>query len=138
MKTQVNKTLAPNEARSNGTFNTEFVGNMCRQRYIVRRINDYNYCLQMYKMYGNKVNKLFDTAYDFMIAIHNRYYFNYVKLKDCDISLSCIEPQFIVEDIKRRYLQGVRLWEISHETNMFNANKIGDYRFDNVELNFIE
>lgn len=137
-ETQVNKTLAPNDARSNGTFNTEFVGNMCRQRYIVRRINDYKYCTQMYKMFGNKVNRLFDTAYDFMRAIHNRYYFNYVKLKDCDISLSYIESQFIVEDIKRRYMQGVRLWEINHETHRFNANNIGDYRFDNVELDFIE
>lgn len=80
-----------------------------------RKLGDY------FAMYGYKVNRLDKPS------LTNRYYYNYIKMHQCNISSSI--PREYQDQLKSIYEKGTTIWHITREGVV-----VGDYSKDNAEI----
>lgn len=82
-------------------------------------------CANYFETYGLLVNKQINNMN--LNILYNRYYYDYIKFSDVEVSFERIIPLDIQKDYISRLKNGVRFWHYSSEGN------IGVYNDDNVE-----
>lgn len=98
------------------------------------KVQDYEQVAQYYHRYGYRVDEYVDNVDNIFAYCRNRYYFNYIKFIDCDIDLTTLCANSIIEDIEQRFSDGIRYWRIHDLFTATPKTYIGDYQYDNVEL----
>lgn len=73
-------------------------------------VQDIEFVAQFYHQYGNLVNKIYPTMYNWYDYFTSRYYFNYFKFADVDIYLLALSEESVCQDIERRFKEGITLW----------------------------
>lgn len=87
---------------------------------------DITQCAMYFERFGYKVNYYVDNN------INNytpRYYYNYIQFSNVDLSLIVLNDNETLNNIKTRFINGVRLWNIEKDNVI-----LGDYTYDNVEI----
>ena len=123
-----NAIMTPDSIRQAGDAFGAFISTQGVVRSRILRVNDYNQCANYYHRNGYKVNEYISNVSDIFSSMNNRYYFNILKMGECDVHLhNYIENEENIEEIRDRLIDGIRLW------NVHNRDKIGDFTYDNVE-----
>lgn len=128
----MNAYFAPDSIRQSGDFISSFISTQMLTFYRKLMVNDYTQCAYYYHKNGYKVDEHVNNIANIFSYVKNRYYFNILKMRDCDLHLTnYIENNDDIDAIKDRLMDGVRLWNVS------NRDKIGDFTFDNVETDYL-
>lgn len=101
----------------------------------VYRVKDYEKVAMILERTGYRVDQVttdsnitMQSFYD--TYLNNRHYYNPFQLVGGTVAIdSMLAPSGVIEDIQRRLANGVRVWS--------GAAEIGDYKYDNVENDFI-
>lgn len=104
--------------------------------YKIYEVADIDYCAWYYHMNGYLVMERHDNCslIDLMKYVHNRLYFNVLKLADCDVHLDgCIESTELTSLIKARLIKGMRLWDTGQGEEGEGIN-LEYLKYDNIEL----
>lgn len=129
-----NAVWAPDTPRIRGEWASNYVGNCTRQMLTIYKVEDYEEVAFKYHMFGNLVNEVTMRS-DLINYITNRRYFNYVKIKECDVDLLLhVNDQDTISNIKQRFINGIRFWSIKQDRTGTVASFIGDFSMDNLEL----
>ena len=128
-----NAYFSPDSIRQAG----DSVSALITSQFIIRTrtlsVNDYEQCGHYYHRNGYKVDKYVNNLEYPFEYIQNRYYFNIIKVRDCDLHLrDYIENESDMENIKDRLKDGIRLWNVENV-----GVSIGDFTYDNVELDYL-
>ena len=94
---------------------------------------DIDVCARKYQMFGYAVNKYIASPLSLvnLIALYStRYYFNFFSVTANVHLNNIIESEEVVSDIESRLENGLRMWDIT-------KGSIGDYRYDNVEKDYL-
>lgn len=127
-----NAQYAPSSIKQLGTMFSSLINKIKTPHYYIEEVQDFEKVAYYYHLYGYKVNiPYINTSSNLFTEVKNRYYFNYIKCKEIDFHLSVLQSQVILDDIRRRYLNGIRLWN-SEVLPIGNA-----YKYDNVELKYL-
>lgn len=130
--TRYNLHKAPMSIKSNGNTSDSIFS--ARRYYRWSIVNDINTVLNYYHLNGYLVNEII-TSYDLegtlFDYVHTRYYYNILKMSTCNVHLNCLESNDIIDDIKERLINGLRLWNTDTQLG------IGEYQLDNVELSYL-
>lgn len=128
-----NKMLAPRTFKSLGNLSLDLLSKSCYPSLRIYRVQDYEAVARAYNMYGNRVDRLITSlsASSFINSstYFNRYYFNFIKLRDADITIPCLVGEEVVADLTSRFTEGIRFWN--------TAYPIGTYQYDNIEVKYL-
>ena len=129
---QYNSLLAPNTFKNIGNFITSMLdksGRLSLKAYIV---DDIEYCGMYYRMFGNLVRTPVYNTSNIFSYIQTRESYNYFELINSEIHLlNYIESEDIVDKIKERLSNGIRLWNVMSTPI---AVEIGNYNLANKEI----
>ena len=127
-----NAQYAPSSIKQLGTMFSSLINKIKTPHCFIEEVQDFEKVAYYYHLYGYKVNiPYINTSSNLFTEVKNRYYFNYIKCKEIDFHLTVLQSQVILDDIRRRYLNGIRLWNSE-------VLPIGDsYKYDNVELKYL-
>lgn len=87
---------------------------------------DITECTMYFERFGYKVNYYVDNN---LSNYTPRYYYNYVQFSNVDLSLIVLNDNETLNNIKTRFINGIRLWSIEKDNVI-----LGDYTYDNVEI----
>ena len=132
--TEQNLKYAPDNVKQISNAGSKFSSNNVRVFSRITFVNNFNECAYYFHTNGFLVNEKYPNGtgsiFDY---VRNRYYFNIVKFSELDLHLiNYIENDALVQSIKDRFLDGIRLWNVE-----YNDVTIGDFRYDNVELAYL-
>ena len=120
----------PNTVKNGNNGINDIISNTCVPITSIYRSKDIKDVAYTLEWYGFKV--LEEVNYN-PIFYNNRYYFNYLKLKDCTIYLKdLLNDNNTINDIKNRLKIGVRLFNMDNQ-----YVELGKYKCDNVENKYI-
>lgn len=129
IQNNVNKMFAPETLTQGNEFSNDVLANSMQEIVIVREVSNIDYVAKIYESIGYKVD-------EFIIGSpisQDRKYYNYIECDDMDIRLTCLSIENALDDIKERYNQGIRYFNMDA---MSSVNlKLGDICvYDNIEL----
>lgn len=131
---EYNAWLAPNSVRASYDLDNVFVSRCEDLVYVLYQVEDIEQVAQYYHRNGYLVNEYYNEPCMLLSLINyveNRYYFNILKLANCNVDLLLFTAgEDIKEDIEYRLNIGIRIWN-------YNVNDIGNYSYDNVERKYI-
>lgn len=123
---QLNAQASPKTPKAQGDNRNDYFTGAIQVSYSVYQVNDIERCAQIYHRYGYRVDEYISSVDNIFDYVRNRFYYNYVKLREANIDLERLEDNEDVNDIIQRLESGVRIW---------NEKTIGTfYMFDNVEI----
>lgn len=129
IENNINKIFAPETLTQGNEFSNDVLSNNMQEILIIREVSNIEYVATIYESIGYRV----DT---FVIGnpIHqDRTYYNYVECEDMDIRLTCLSVENALDDIKERYNQGIRYFNMTAMTSV--GLQLGDICvYDNIEL----
>lgn len=129
----LNAQFAPNSIRMGGDFISSYLSSQYMTMYRHLEVNDIEQVANYYHRNGFKVDLHVNSINNIFQYVQNRYYFNMLKMSDSDLHLAdVIENAETVNLIKDRLKDGIRLWNV-----MDISVNIGDFTYDNVELDYI-
>ena len=129
--TLMNHQNEPGNVHSTGSSYTDLLNKDGIVQYSRLIVADITQVAQYYRRYGNLVNEYIDTSKNLFTEYNLRYYFNYIKLAECDVHLSdYLETNDVTGSIKDRLVNGIRLWNV-------DKTDLCDYSYDNVEKDFV-
>ena len=125
--------MSPDSIRQAGDSTSAFISSQGYVKYRTLTVLDYEQCANYYHRNGYKVNWYVNNIEEPFSYIQNRYYFNILKVSDCDLHLrNYIENESDMDNIKDRLIDGIRLWNVENV-----GVSIGDFTYDNVELDYL-
>lgn len=131
---EYNAWLAPNSVRASYDLDNVFVSRCEDLVYVLYQVEDIEQVAQYYHRNGYLVNEYYNDPCMLLSLINyveNRYYFNILKLANCNVDLLLFTAgEDIKEDIEYRLNMGIRIWN-------YDVNDIGNYSYDNVERKYI-
>ncbi len=99
-------------------------------------VDDYENVARTYERLGYKVAKRLNNINLFDYAWEKRYYYNCITADIYEMSLiNYITDEATMTNIKQRFSSGLRLW--STLEGKLCADYIGDFRYDNVEMEYL-
>lgn len=130
--TKENLQFAPDTVKQGNSASSDVFGDAVKPLILVEQVKDLEDCALAFETFGYKVHDiLYNTnIFDYY---NTRYYYNIVKVKNCEISLNLLNSEDIIQAIKERLSNGLRLWNVTS-----NSVVIGDFTYDNVEKDFLE
>ena len=127
-----NLKLTPDTFKASNQVFANIIGNLMKQFYRIDKVNDFEHCAQLYHKLGFLVNEHVSSLQNVFSYVHNRYYFNILKMNMINIHLvNCIESENIISSIENRLKEGIVLWNKDFEIG-------STYIYDNVEIDFLE
>ena len=131
----INNSMAPNTAKSGGTYTSYIINESMNIRLDEYRVNDYEQCAQYYHRYGYLVDEYINEVDNIFDYVSTRYYYNILKMREADISLvNSPASTEVIELIKQRLEKGIRLWNCDDHNTFV---EIGNYTYDNVERSYL-
>ena len=128
-----NAQLSPDSIRMSGDFISAYLSTQYITMYRHLEVNDIEQCANYYHRNGFKVDEYVNAIEHPFEYVRTRYYFNIIKVSDCDLHLrNYIENESDMENIKDRLKDGIRLWNVENV-----GVSIGDFTYDNVELDYL-
>lgn len=127
---ELNAFYAPSLFRDIGNSYQNLLGSFSKVHKAIYNVADFTYCAQYYHRTGYLVNEYVFSISNIFSYVHNRFYFNVLKMNNIDLSLSILQPSSVIDDIRLRLTEGIRLWDSSHSIG-------SSYNLDNVELSLI-
>lgn len=131
---EYNAWLAPNSVRASYDLDNVFVSRCEDLVYVLYQVEDIEQVAQYYHRNGYLVNEYYNDPcmlFSLINYVENRYYFNILKLANCNVDLLLFTAgEDIKEDIEYRLNMGIRIWN-------YDVNDIGNYSYDNVERKYI-
>lgn len=132
---EYNAWLSPNTVRASYDYDNVYVSRAKDLVYVLYQVEDIEQVAQYYHRNGYLVNEYYSlntTLVKLTNYITNRYYFNILKLANCNVNLQLnTVGEDIKQDIEYRLKMGIRLWD-------YDKSSIGDYTYDNVERKYIK
>lgn len=129
IQNNVNKMFAPETLTQGNEFSNDVLANSMQEIVIVREVSNIDYVAKTYESIGYKVD-------EFVIGspiFNDRKYYNYVECDEMDIRLTCLSIENALDDIKNRYYNGIRYYNLQPLLN--ELTKLGEICvYDNVEL----
>lgn len=130
-----NSWAAPDGIKSAGSYFNDLFAKAFVPQLNIYECLDVEYVARQYYMYGYKVDIMIDTSdypylYEVVTAYSKRFYFNYLKFKEIDLSVSILCGKEMLEDLENRLLTGVRIWNYTWDIGF----GVG---YDNVEVSYI-
>lgn len=123
----------PNQYQNIGNVSQAIVSSGAKLTVELYKVDDFERCAQYYHRNGYLVNEYVNSHVNIFDYVNTRYYYNVLKLKECDVHLNdTIESQELVTLIKNRLTHGLRLWNV-----MDNGIEISNFTYDNVEKDFL-
>ena len=125
----INKQFAPETLTQGNEVTNDVLSNALNEISIIREVSNIDYVATIYESIGYRVD-------EFIVGSpisQDRKYYNYVECDDMDIRLTCLSIENALDDIKDRYNQGIRYFNMDA---MSSVNlKLGDICvYDNIEL----
>lgn len=138
---EINKTNAeytPDTTRQGNNYTSDLNSLSLKTILIQETVNDIEYVAHKFEQYGYLINE--EIHEDQILNYFNtRYYFNVIKFKDVSITLEYICSNDLLQNIKERLQNGLRMWNIHDES--YSRLPVIDYNkfnYDNVENEYIE
>lgn len=129
-----NMKVAPDSLKQIGN-NLDILSMNAIIHYSISKCNDYDNIGNFYHRFGYRVKEYVnskDTLVNMFNYNNTRYYYNFIKLSNVNIDINMITTQEIKDDLQNRLIEGIRYWNIN------NASYIGDFRYDNVEKEYLQ
>ncbi len=100
--------------------------------FVIRtEVEDIETCGKLLENYGYTVNKLVLNV-NLNNLDKNRYYYNVYRFENCELTFSSFVAVDIIEDIRNRLQEGIRLFDSEHVDNISEV-----LNYDNVERSAI-
>lgn len=133
IKNETNLKYTPASISRFGNAQLSLLGSSPYISYKISYCEDIEQVAQYYHRNGYLVNEWYDKASSFILLynyINTRYYFNVIKLSNCEIEPNIITlSERLIADLKERLFTGLRLWN----TEVTAC----DYSYDNVERKYL-
>ena len=134
----MDKVFAPDYYKNVGSVGITQIDSSTKVMYRLDRVEDIESCGQYYHRNGYLVNEYVNEVTDIFKYVNTRHFYNILKLSSADIHMkSTIESASLIEQIKARLYNGLRLWNYDAVINGNEKITIGDFTFDNVEKDYI-
>lgn len=131
--TEGNLEWTPKVSKQSQVFSSSYLESSLLITFRINVVEDIDIVALYYHNNGYLVNELIQPTSTIFGDVFNRYYFNVLKCKDTNIHLlNYIETDEIIEKIKYRLENGLRLWNVR-----YNDVTIGDLHYDNVEYDYL-
>ena len=129
IKNNVDLEYAGNPVQSFGNFSSAITSEAIQMYLKQAHVPDIENVARTYYLYGNKVEKY---VYNIKDCI-SRVFFNYIESDNIDFQIEYyFNDREIIDDIKRRFANGIRFWMINYKTNKLLLD-IGNYKYDNTD-----
>ena len=127
MQLQDNMQSTPDTSRCGNEFYNDFINNSLDTIATIMVSEDIESVARKLEYHGYKIceyikGNLFEEC-------KIRYYYNVIKVENMYIDLSVLTTSDILFEIKARFMNGLRLWDMEHNTYITEGLK-----YDNVEL----
>lgn len=124
---QDNMESTPDTSRCGNEFYSDYINNSINTIYTIMVSEDIESVARKMEYHGYKVceyirGNLFEEC-------KKRYYYNVVQVDTMYIDLSILTTADILFNLKSRFMNGLRLWDMEHNTYITEGLK-----YDNVEL----
>ena len=124
---QDNMESTPDTSRCGNEFYSDYINNSINTVYTIMVSEDIESVARKMEYHGYKVceyirGNLFEEC-------KKRYYYNVVQVDNMYIDLSILTTADILFNLKSRFMNGLRLWDMEHNTYITEGLK-----YDNVEL----
>lgn len=104
-----NAMFAPHMIKSTGSINIDIFSESIWPVLRKYMVQDIEACAHYYHLYGYKVDEIYLQS-DLINYISTRTYFNYIKVRDIDMSLNVLASDTILTELSSRFKKGLRLW----------------------------
>lgn len=123
-----NLDYTPDTEKQGNSLTTDLYSDAISIMYRREDVKDIENCYIKLERFGYKVN--IDVSSENIFNYFNyRYYYNFIKTTDLELSINILNSKDIINNIKDRFNNGLRLW------NVENPNVVlGEYIYDNVEI----
>lgn len=124
-----NKIFTPETLSQGNQFTNDVVSGALHRICYLNYVKDIEEVGKQLEGYGYKVHEHYANQNIFNL-LNTRYYFNIIQCDYIDIYINILNSNEILDNIKERFTDGIRLW---------NNNNIGNpYQYDNVEKEYLE
>lgn len=132
-----NAEFTPDTTKSGNEYTSDVIGNNVDVMFSLSAVNDLDsVALKMETLgYSYRIIKSnSDENYNLLLdnELLPRYYYNIIRCENMNLSFKVLVSDEIKKDIINRFINGLRLWRISNTT--LNAEFLGDFKYDNVEI----
>lgn len=126
-KSQDASTTPPTMLSMGSDFVYGYLNNDKALKCVVYQLSDINANKlgDYFALYGYKVNRIYHLS----TILKTRYYYNYIKTENAQITSRWNVPREHLEEINRIFDNGCTFWHIDRE-----GVKFGDYTYDNAEV----
>ena len=131
-----NAEFAPDSISQGNNYACDRIGYVNNITYRLHRVDDFEYVARQLEWNGYKVNRK-ERNFN-PLTVYMRWYYSVLQCSDMSITPTTFIPNAIIEVIKERFSNGLRLWDITHtvaNSNYGDCKMPADY--DNVETDFI-
>ena len=122
--TRENFEYAPDTEKQGNTISADIKAKSLQVIYRVNVIEDYLQVAQKLEYFGYKVSKYYNNKSLFE-ELNIRTYYNVIQCSDITIDLiGTVNTQFIIQNIKERFINGLRLWNNNIDFTKFDLDNV--------------
>ena len=125
----LNNAFKPDKVKQGNNCTTDYITNGLQEIYFIEYVTNIQGVASVYESIGYSVD---EYIYGSPIR-NNRQIYNYLECSEIDLEITMLCSDSIISDIENRFLQGLRLWNI---TTMNSLDlQLGDVCvYDNLEV----
>ena len=124
----INLMFTPENVRQANNYTNDVISNNLHRIFYINEVTDLEEVGKQLEGYGYKVHEHYANQNIFTL-LNTRYYFNIIQCDYIDIYIDILNSNEILDNIKQRFIDGIRLW---------NRSNIGNpYQYDNVEKEYL-
>ena len=129
-----NKIFTPDTVKQGNSYIADDLSDTTKWFYVIYMVSDIDDCAREFESKGFKVHQTLTGVN--LFTYQHRYYYDVIKCDDLNITLSILNDDDTIQEIKDRFKNGLRLW---HTDNGVLRQNLGNmFQYDNADVHSIQ